>query len=104
MSESGAPATVPAGWYEDRGMTRWWDGQQWGPYMVPQPVRRVEPIVPAPVQAQYAGRTANKMPVSYTRQQKGHSITVWIILSLFLVFPVIGLIYYSVSPNHYWHF
>lgn len=45
----------------------------------------------------------NPRDVVYTRAQKGHSLTLWIILSVFLVIPVIGLIYYSVSPNHYWH-
>jgi hypothetical protein len=49
------------------------------------------------------GRSANNMGVSYVRQQNGHSLTLWIILSLFFVFPVIWLIYFSVSPNHYWH-
>ena len=38
----------------------------------------------------------------YTRQQKGHSL----ILNLLLIGPLtlfITTIYYSVSPNHYWH-
>lgn len=101
MSESNAQVSpaqsqTPAGWYPDgSGAMRWWDGEHWGP---------MAPTAPPPQQVVYGGRTANQMPVSYTRPQKGHSITVWIILSLFLVFPVIGLIYYSVSPNHYWHF
>jgi len=47
-------------------------------------------------------RTANAMPVSYTRQQTGHSIT----LHILLIFVFVGMItvpYYSASPNHYWH-
>lgn len=51
--------------------------------------------------------TASKLNVNrevlYTRQQKGHSLTLWILLSVFLLIPVIWVIYYSVSPNHYWH-
>jgi hypothetical protein len=48
------------------------------------------------------GRQANGMNVSYTRQQKGHSIT----KHLLLVCIGVGMItipYYSFSPNHYWH-
>ena len=40
--------------------------------------------------------------VQYTREQKGHSLTLWIFLSL-CVFGIPWLVYYSVSPNHYWH-
>lgn len=46
-------------------------------------------------------RTAKDNTV-YTRQQKGHSL----ILNLLLIGPLtlfITTIYYSVSPNHYWH-
>lgn len=50
-----------------------------------------------------AGGLTNTREVVYNRQQKGHSLTGWIIASLFLLIPVIWLIYYSVSPNHYWH-
>jgi hypothetical protein len=37
----------------------------------------------------------------YVRQQKGHSLT-W---NLILGFPILWLnvLYYSLSPNHYWH-
>lgn len=48
------------------------------------------------------GRTANGMNVSYVRNQKGHSLTLWILLS-FAAIGIPWLIYYSVSPNHYWH-
>jgi hypothetical protein len=49
------------------------------------------------------GRQANNMRDSYVRQQQGHSITLWIILSMFFVIPVIWPIYFSVGPDHYWH-
>lgn len=38
----------------------------------------------------------------YVRQQKGHSwVLHWLVLGIFTCFIV--PIYYSVSPNHYWH-
>lgn len=38
----------------------------------------------------------------YVRQQKGHSFILhWVVLGIFTCFIV--PIYYSVSPNHYWH-
>ena len=40
--------------------------------------------------------------VVYVREQKGHSILLWLILSCCAV-GIPFLIYYSVSPNHYWH-
>lgn len=89
--------TSPApGWYDDgTGRRRWWDGSAWQMY-------EPEPAAPQVVQAEYAGRKANNMPVSYARQQTGHSLTKWILLSVLAV-GIPGLIYYSVSPNHYWH-
>ena len=39
---------------------------------------------------------------NYVRQQKGHSLLFWILAS-FCVVGIPFLIYYSVSPNHYWH-
>lgn len=53
-----------------------------------------------PAQVEYAGRTANRMPVSYTRQQQGHSLTKHLLLGWILLW--IPAIYYSISPNHYW--
>lgn len=38
----------------------------------------------------------------YTRQQKGHSLTLHIIL-FFLVIGMFTIPYYSISKNHYWH-
>jgi hypothetical protein len=38
----------------------------------------------------------------YTRQQKGHSwVKHWLVLGIFTLW--ILPIYYTVSPNHYWH-
>jgi hypothetical protein len=37
----------------------------------------------------------------YVRQQKGHSLTLHLLLGAFVLW--IPAIYYSVSPNHYWH-
>lgn len=39
---------------------------------------------------------------NYVRQQKGHSLLKFIILSFFIV-GIPYLIYYTFSPNHYWH-
>ena len=38
----------------------------------------------------------------YVRQQKGHSLIKWIILSCFGI-GIPFLIYYAISPNHYFH-
>lgn len=38
----------------------------------------------------------------YVRQQKGHSIILWLILSCAVV-GIPFLIYYTFSPNHFWH-
>ena len=83
------------GFYDDgNGRRRWWDGTAWTDHYESAPVAVAEPPK--------SERRANNMPVSYVRQQKGHSITGWIIASLFVV-GIPWLIYYSVSPNHYWH-
>lgn len=39
---------------------------------------------------------------NYVRMQHGHSLIIWLILCGFgLGIPFV--IYYTVSPNHYWH-
>jgi len=38
---------------------------------------------------------------NYQRTQTPHSLTKWILLS-FVVIGIFGLIYYTISPNHYW--
>lgn len=89
-------STAQPGWYDDgTGHNRWWDGQQWGPYAPAEAERHtVGPMT--------ASQLDVKREVSYVRQQKGHSLTLWIFLS-FMMFGIPWLIYYSVSPNHYWH-
>jgi hypothetical protein len=42
-----------------------------------------------------------KPQANYQRQQTPHSLTKWVLLS-FIVIGVFGLIYYTISPNHYW--
>lgn len=37
----------------------------------------------------------------YVRQQKGHSLTMHLVFGIFVLW--IPAIYYSFSPNHYWH-
>lgn len=38
----------------------------------------------------------------YVRQQRGHSFLLhWLVLGIFTVFIV--PLYYTFSPNHYWH-
>jgi hypothetical protein len=41
--------------------------------------------------------------VVYNRQQTPHSATAWTLISLFTGgFGLIWVVYYSLSPNHYW--
>ena len=40
--------------------------------------------------------------VIYVRAQKGHSILFWLFACYFGI-GVPFLIYYTLSPNHYWH-
>lgn len=52
MSTGGSQ--TPPGWYpnpENPAEQRWWDGTQWGPVHVPQPVVAPEPPAPAPPSA-----------------------------------------------------
>jgi hypothetical protein len=64
---------------------------------VPQPVSAAQHVVnqPKPVKQ-------SRDKAQYVRQQKGHSFILhWLILGVFSMFIV--PIYYSISPNHYWH-
>jgi hypothetical protein len=95
----------PAGFYDQEGRQRWWDGVQWTDHYqsapaapTAQPPIQVNVTAPIQTDSRKAGDGAQ-----YVRQQQGHSLVLWIILSLFLGIPVIWLIYYSASPNHYWH-
>lgn len=44
---------------------------------------------------------SNRPKATYTREQKGHSIVKWAIFGMFVLW--IPAIYYTFSPNHYWH-
>lgn len=44
-----------------------------------------------------------KASPNYIRQQKGHSLTKHILLC-FVMVGFFTIPYYSISPNHYWHF
>lgn len=65
------------------------------PSQAPQPIHVT---VSAPVQTDT--RKARDKAV-YTRQQKGHSLILHLLLGVFVLW--INVIYISVSPNHYWH-
>jgi len=95
----------PAGWYNDPSnpsRQRWFDGTEWTEHL------KGDPVAPLPPQDHYSAGPMTSSGINvrreamYTRQQTPHSLTKWILLSLFLGLPAIGLIYYTVSPNHYW--
>lgn len=44
----------------------------------------------------------SKDGANYVRVQKEHSLLLWILLSCCII-GIPKLIYYTVSPNHYWH-
>lgn len=39
----------------------------------------------------------------YVREQKGHSLTLHILLALFTGIGLFTIPYFSISKNHYWH-
>jgi|GEM_PF-4337284 len=103
------PGGPPAGWYDDTttpGRQRWYDGTTWTDHYQ-TPAAPAAPAAPAvPVQHVTGPATAASLNVHrdviYTRPQQGHSL----ILNLLLIGPLtlwITTIYWSVSPNHYWH-
>ena len=64
----------------------------------------IEPQVPQPVpavQVEVPIRQARDR-AQYVRQQKGHSWVVWWLL-LGPITLWIPAVYYSFSPNHFWH-
>jgi hypothetical protein len=86
----------PADWYPDHeGAMRWWDGQRWTEHVqpAPRPVYSFGPMT--------AGQLDVERKVSYVRQQKGHSLTLHLLLGGIVLW--IPAIYFTVSPNHYWH-
>jgi hypothetical protein len=103
-----APNGPPAGFYDDpdgSGRQRWFDGSAWSDHYqtatstAPAPQQPVQVTVAAPLQTD--SRKARDKS-QYVRQQKGHSfILEWFVLGIFTVW--IRPIYFSVSPNHYWH-
>lgn len=86
---------IPAGWHDDgSGRQRWWDGTQWTNTFAP--VAQVNTAGPLT-----AGSLDVKREVSYVRQQKGHSLILHLTLGALVLW--IPAIYYTISPNHYWH-
>lgn len=55
-----------------------------------------------PVPAVYAQVKQSRDKAQYVRQQRGHSWVVWWLL-LGPITLWIPAVYYSFSPNHYWH-
>lgn len=40
----------------------------------------------------------------YVRQQKGHSVLLWLFLSIVTAgFGFIFMLYFTISKNHFWH-
>lgn len=106
--------TPPAGWYDDQttpGRQRWFDGTQWTDHFQNAPAMSPPPVYPAQ-QWQQPHHTMGPMTSSnlnvirevvYNRQQTPHSATAWTLITLFTGgFGLIWVIYYSLSPNHYW--
>lgn len=95
------PAGPPAGWYDANdgsGRQRWFDGSSWTDHYQSAPQQPVQVTVAAPVQTE--SKKARDKAV-YTRQQKGHSLILHLTLGALVLW--IPAIYYSISPNHYWH-
>jgi len=95
----------PAGFYDNEGRQRWWDGNQWTDHYQAAPAAPVAPPQPTYVTGPATAANLNvKREVIYNRQQKGHSVIAWTLISLFTGgIGLIWVIYYAVSPNHYWH-
>jgi len=96
--------TNPApGWYpHPQGVAAtdmYWDGNGWQESMI-------RPQTPPPTRRSSRGPMTNsaldvKREVVYTRQQKGHSLTLHLLLGIVVLW--VNVIYISVSPNHHWH-
>lgn len=52
-------------------------------------------------QVHYRPVKQSKDRAQYVRQQRGHSLTKHLLLGVFVLW--IPAIYFSFSPNHYWH-
>jgi hypothetical protein len=94
-------SSPPAGFYDHEGRQRWWNGTEWTDHYqattVAPPVQQVNSAGPMT-----SGKLNVKREVVYNRQQKGHSIIAWVLLACCGI-GIPGLIYYSASPNHFWH-
>ncbi|QKN87760.1 hypothetical protein IXEL_60 [Microbacterium phage Ixel] len=67
----------------------------------PVPVQHPQPVPAVHHQANVDVKVARDR-AQYVRQQKGHSWLVWWLL-LGPITLWIPAVYYSFSPNHYWH-
>lgn len=105
--------TPPAGWYDDQatpGRQRWFDGTQWTDHFQNAPSMTPPPAYPAQQWQQplhTMGPPSSNYnvvrEVVYNRQQTPHSATVWTLISIFTGgFGLIWVVYYSLSPDHYW--
>ena len=67
------------------------------------PVREVGGYgqVPQPVPTVQVDVRQSRDRAQYVRQQKGHSLTLHLLLGGFVLW--IPAIYFTCSPNHYWH-
>jgi hypothetical protein len=98
--------TAPAGWYQHPvnkhpGVQMYWDGEKWRTDLIKTPDMPnlyAHPSSRGPMTAQSL-RVERK--VSYVRQQRGHSLTLHLLLGVFVLW--IPAVYITVSPNHYWH-
>lgn len=66
----------------------------------PIPPVQQQPAQPTPAQPAPPVKQARDK-AQYVRQQKGHSLTAHLLLGAFVLW--IPAIYYTFSPNHYWH-
>jgi len=98
-----APQAPPAGWYDDptgSNRQRWFDGIRWTDHYQSVPNAPVVPpqiIIQVPVDN---SRKARDKAI-YTRQQKGHSLVLFLLIDFITLYT--RTIYYTLSPNHYWH-
>lgn len=63
QAPSALPSNLPsAGWYLDEGRTRWWDGQQWGPYAPQEPAH--SPVAAVQAHQVAAPRQTNGLAIA----------------------------------------
>ena len=114
MTEPQATA-APAGWYPDTtnpGHERFWTGVEWAGTRLVDSIQ----VTPYAELTRRQNRESQKIhhqgplrhrsldvkrEVGYVRQQKGHSLTLHLLLGIVVLW--VNVIYISVSPNHYWH-